>query len=172
MDADGNQYPIKTYGKTVWMAENLRVTQDRLGNAITYYFPNDDASNAQAFGLLYDFETACKVCPDGWSLPGNEAWSELFQLSENNLAARYKDSQFWEGEENANSSMFSARPAGFGNNAEHDNQFQAKTLFWSNTKEDDHFVWAFILAKGIDTIRSASQHPTYAFSVRCIKSSP
>jgi hypothetical protein len=42
IDADGNQYPIRTYGETNWMTQNLMVKQDTLGNAIKYYYPNDD----------------------------------------------------------------------------------------------------------------------------------
>lgn len=166
IDLEGNQYPLRTYGQTIWMIENLRIKQDKLGNPIAYYFPDADSSNTETFGLLYDYETACKVCPSGWSLPTNQDWKELI---ESNPANSYKDSEYWDNEINSNSTSFSARPAGFGNNEEHKNQFNSKSIFWSNTKEDEHFVWTSILEKGKDSIRMASQHPTYAFSIRCIK---
>lgn len=169
VDADGNTYPVAQYGETTWMTANLKVRHDRLGNEATYYLPNEDSLTADTYGLLYDYATACRVCPEGWRLPTNEEWDELFNLSEQNMAANYKDSQFWEGEVNSNSSKFSIRPAGSGNNGEYENNFGVKTLFWSATKEDDHFIWTFILEKGKDSIRMASQHPTYAFSVRCVK---
>lgn len=166
IDLEGNQYPLRTYGQTIWMIENLRIKQDKLGNPIAYYFPDADSSNTETFGLLYDYETACKVCPSGWSLPTNQDWKELI---ESNPANNYKDSQYWGNEINSNSTNFSARPAGSGNNGEHENHFYSKSFFWSNTKEGEHFVWTSILEKGKDSIRMASQHPTYAFSIRCIK---
>lgn len=170
VDSDGNNYLVKKYGETFWMTENLKIKQDKSGNPIKYSFPNNDSTNIETFGLLYDFETACKICPSGWALPTNEDWERLFESSGGNVASIYKDSQYWEGEINSNSSIFSARPTGSGNNGEYENHFNAKTLFWSKTKEDDHFVWTYILEVGKDSIRMASQHPTYAFSVRCVKS--
>lgn len=152
------------------MTENLRDTLDRSGNPIKYYFPNDDSTLMNTFGLLYDFETACKVCPDGWTLPTNDDWEKLLELNDGYAAQAYKDSHFWEGDVRTNKSLFSGRPAGSGNNGEYDNHFGEKTLFWSATKEDEHFVWTYILELHNDAVRTASQHPTYAFSVRCVKS--
>lgn len=169
VDADGNKYLVKEYVETIWMTENLKVKNDKSGNSIKYYFPNNDSTNAERYGLLYDFETACTICPDGWELPTNEDWNKLFESNGGNAASIYKDSQYWAGEINSNSSLFSARPTGYGNNGEHDNHFNTRTLFWSKTKEDDHFVWTYSLQLGIDSVKMVSQHPTYAFSVRCIK---
>lgn len=169
-DADDNKYLVKKYGETIWMTENLKVTQDESGKSIKYYAPNGDSFNIKEFGLLYDFEAACTVCPDGWELPTNVDWDKLFKSCGGNAANIYKDKQYWESEINSNSSFFSARPAGYGNNGEHNNHFNARAIFWSKSKEDDHFVWAYSLQLGLDSIQMASQHPTYAFSVRCIKS--
>ncbi len=168
-DIESNRYKTKKYGQDEWMIENLRVKKDKMGNAIKYYYPNEDAENASVYGLLYDFETACKLCPSGWRLPNNEEWKTLFELDKRNNASDYKDLKYWDGETNTNSSGFAIRPAGSGNNGEYGNHFQSKTLFWSKTKEDEHFVWTYIFESKKDSIRVASQHPTYAFSVRCIK---
>jgi len=121
----------------------------------------------KTYGLLYDYETACKVCPAGWKLPSNQDWEALRKLLKGD-AATMKDTQFWKDETNTNASSFGARPAGYGN-TEHPNKFNLKTLFWSSTKETEHFIWTYIFELGSDSIRKASQHPTYAFSVRCIK---
>ncbi|MBG6130260.1 uncharacterized protein (TIGR02145 family) [Aquimarina sp. EL_43] len=168
-DIDGNQYSITKYGETFWMTENLKVRRDINGNNIKYFFPDNNSGNVQLYGLLYDFETACKVCPQGWRLPNNEDWEKLFNFSKDNVAGNYKDKQFWKGEINSNDSGFSIRPSGIGNNEEHPNNFGENTLFWSDSKEEEHFIWTYILEKGKNKIRKASQHPTYAFSIRCIK---
>jgi uncharacterized protein (TIGR02145 family) len=167
-DAEGNTYPIRKYGETTWMMENLRVKNDQLGNSVKYYLPNGDENNAQAFGLLYTYEVACMVCPAGWRLPTNEDWDNLFNLPETNIAANYKDGDFWN-ESNTNSSAFSIRPAGVGNNVDFNTHFNSKAILWSKTKEDEHFVWTYILEEENDSIRIVSQHPTYAFSIRCVK---
>ena len=169
VDVDGNSYQTKLYGERLWMTENLKVFKDRSGSPVSYFIPGDDTSNISNFGLLYDFETACNVCPNGWSLPTKEDWTELLQLEVENSASRFKDQGYWGKEDNTNISQFSIRPAGFGNNEEHHNEFKNKTLFWSSSKEDEHFIWTVILGLDKDAIRMASQHPTYAFSVRCIK---
>lgn len=168
-DVDGNLYRISAYGDRMWMTENLRTQHDRSGEPIPTYLPGADARHVEAYGLLYDFETACKVCPSGWRLPTNAEWEALFGWEESNVAAPYKDPEYWGEDPHTHSSLFSIRPAGSGNNGEYPDHFGEKTLFWSQTKEDDHFVWTYILEKGQDSIRQASQHPTYAFSVRCIQ---
>ncbi|WP_424961480.1 fibrobacter succinogenes major paralogous domain-containing protein [Ekhidna sp.] len=167
-DVDGNQYRTKRYGEAVWMLENLRATKDKKGNDITFYYPNRDSTTTQEYGLLYDFETACKVCPEGWRLPSIQDWENLFNLRNQNDARLFKDKRFWTSGANSNESEFSVRPAGYGN-IEHPNNFNKSAIFWSSSKEDEHFIWTFILEDDTDSIRKASQHPEYAFSVRCVK---
>ena len=170
VDLDGNSYKTKKYGKTIWMIENLKVKQDNVGNSIKYFIPNNDSINIPNFGLLYDYEIACKVCPKGWRIPTNEDWKELFKL--NNIASNYKDRKYWGNDKNSNVSLFSVRPSGYGNNGAHFNKFNSSAILWSKTKENKHFIWTYIIEKGNDSIRKASQHPTYAFSIRCVKSLP
>lgn len=167
LDIDGNEYAIKSYHGTVWMTENLKVIHDIKGDTIKYYFPNNDTNNVQDYGLLYDYKTACKICPNGWELPTNEDWEKLFVTLENS-APDFKDVEFWKDKSNTNSSLFSVRPAGY-ENTEFDNFFNSKALFWSKTDTSDHFIWTYIFEEDSNNIRRASQHPTYAFSVRCIK---
>ena len=73
---DGNIYRTITIAGVTWMAENLRY-QTKNG---AFYFDND-SNNIPEYGVLYEWETALSVCPDGWHLPtGNE-----FQDLINNL---------------------------------------------------------------------------------------
>lgn len=168
-DREGNSYPTQVFGTTEWMMENLRARSDSAGQPVVYYLPNSDSSTVNTYGLLYDFETASKVCPEGWRLPNNEDWESLLKLKSENRAGQFKDSNFWPGESNSNATGFSARPAGVGNHAEHPNNFGLKALYWSDTHDGDHFIWTYIFEAHKDSIRSASQHPTYAFSARCVR---
>ena len=167
IDVDGNEYRIKKYGEVLWMTENLRVEHDKNGDTITRYYPNNTNRLVEDFGLLYDYETACKICPSGWDLPTEEDWEKLFKKMDN-TAPLFKERKFWDEENNINSSEFSVRPAGYGN-TEYNNFFNSKTYFWAKTENMKDFAWTFIFEKEKDNIRKAEQHPTYAYSVRCIK---
>ena len=168
-DIDGKSYRSKTYQDNTWMIENLQVTKAQDGSAITFYYPNGDSTLVDRFGLLYDYETACKVCPRGWHLPTNEEWQTLIESWDSLSAITSKEPPFWQEAQNTNSSDFSIRPAGYGNNGTFDNFFRERAIFWSKTKANEHDVWTFIAQKELDTIRMAQQHPTYGFSIRCVK---
>ncbi len=167
-DIDGNNYQTKVYGNQVWMLENLRTSKDSDGNEVTFFYANEDPGTKSDYGLLYDYETACKVCPQGWRLPNNKDWETLFDLSKTNIAREFKDKDFWSNAANTNTSGFSVRPTGSSNGGEHDNFFQSKTYFLSKSR-DGEYVWTYIFEEDKDQIRTASQHLHYGFSVRCVK---
>ncbi|MTI20965.1 hypothetical protein E1176_08020 [Fulvivirga sp. RKSG066] len=169
-DIDGNDYSVKNYQGVLWMTENLRVTKDRNGEAIQYYNPNQDSTMKSKYGLLYDYETACQVCPTGWELPDNSDWMKLIQDNGGEVNSQIlKDSSFWGHEALAiNIDGFSARYAGYGNNGEHPNKFEESNIIWSKSRQED-FAWAVIFEKDENKIRQAKQHLIYGFSVRCIK---
>lgn len=88
-DVDGNRYKVLTYGSQLWLQENMRSTHDRDGNAFvtqdfsnnpnlpSMYVPGGNEKNVATYGLLYNWEAAQKVCPQGWRLPSVEDWREL-----------------------------------------------------------------------------------------------
>ena len=78
-DKSGKKYKTVTIGNQVWMAENL----DYATSSGSWYF-NNDSKQAEKYGRLYTWETACNSCPEGWHLPNNAEWDTLIQYLKNN----------------------------------------------------------------------------------------
>jgi len=114
-DIDGNTYEIVKIGNQVWMAENLKVTHYRNGDAIPYVTDdavwddpylydggychyNDDESYAAVYGLLYNWHAVHDyrgLAPEGWHVPSDEEWKELeMSLGMSQASA---DSMGWRG---------------------------------------------------------------------------
>jgi uncharacterized protein (TIGR02145 family) len=127
---DCSEYSYVTIGNQVWMAENLNYATDS-GS----WIDNNDSSFAEIYGRLYNWETACKVCPEGWHLPDYYTeWTELEDfliangynydgsLSGNKIGKSLASTSGWEfspttghvGNDTSrnNSSGFNALPAG------------------------------------------------------------
>lgn len=97
-DIDGNTYPIVTIGEQVWMAENLKVTRYRNGEAIpkvlidiewemldrtekgAYCVRKNYEANVDTFGYLYNWyavNDSRNIAPEGWHVPTEGEWKEL-----------------------------------------------------------------------------------------------
>lgn len=99
-DVDGNSYNVITIGRQLWMAENLKVTHYRNGNAIDYpgsgepawqanttggysWYDNDEQTYKDAYGALYNWYAVMNtagLCPAGWHVPSKGEWSVLFKF--------------------------------------------------------------------------------------------
>lgn len=66
---DGEQNPTIKVGNQIWMARNLS------------FDPGSGYFNAafynKEYGMFYDYETALKVCPEGWHIPDHKEWQIL-----------------------------------------------------------------------------------------------
>jgi len=75
---DGNIYKTITVAGTTWMAENLKYTAEGSG---AHYFDNNP-HNLSTYGVLYEWQTAMKACPEGWHLPSGADFRQLLDNSE------------------------------------------------------------------------------------------
>ena len=94
-DIDGNVYQTIMIGNQEWMAENLKVTHYRNGDAIptglsnsswssttsgAYAVYNDNESYADTYGYLYNWyavDDERGIAPEGWHIASDEEWMEL-----------------------------------------------------------------------------------------------
>jgi len=94
-DIDDNTYQTVKIGNQTWMAENLKVTHYRNGNAISkvpnntvwsatsegaYCNYDNTDSNADIYGSLYNWyavNDSRNIAPEGWHIPTDEEWKEL-----------------------------------------------------------------------------------------------
>ena len=101
-DIDGNVYQTINIGDQLWMAENLKVTHYRNGDAITHITDNKQWANdidwgidsksgkycsyenndtyVSTYGRMYNWYAANDnrgLAPEGWHLPTDEEWKEL-----------------------------------------------------------------------------------------------
>ncbi len=94
-DIDGNVYQAVKIGDQWWMAENLKVTHYRNGDAIAHVTDNtewtnlssgawcvydNNDGNTDTYGLLYNWyavDDSRNIAPEGWHVPTDEEWKEL-----------------------------------------------------------------------------------------------
>ena len=94
-DIDGNTYSTVQIGSQCWLAENLKVSHYRNGDAITtgldslgwqiattgsYCYYADSAAMNTDYGKLYNwyaFTDPRGLCPNGWHSPTDDEWKTL-----------------------------------------------------------------------------------------------
>lgn len=97
---DGNTYRYVTIGNQTWMIDNLAFLPDvspseEGSESIPHYYVydyqgNDVTTAKQAeeyskYGVLYNWEAAMQASPEGWHLPTDSEWQELYDYMENEV---------------------------------------------------------------------------------------
>jgi uncharacterized protein (TIGR02145 family) len=167
---DGKKYDIIQIGKQIWMAENL--TFKSKSGCWAY---DNNSTNAQTFGYLYEWEEAKKVCPVGWHLPSDAEWTQLINSLGGMAVAGNKlkavGISHWKSPNKVatNESGFTALPGGF---RSYDGVFSTigtLGLWWSATEIDASLSWYLQLSYTDGSVYRTSGHKKGCFSVRCIK---
>jgi len=178
---DGHQYEVVRIGGQVWMAENL--TYD-IGTGSYAYDENSQLT--QIYGRLYDWETACDICPEGWHLPDDDEWKILEKtigLSQDEadfsgwrgigIGGKLKetDTSHWTSPNSGATDTFgfTALPGGYRYHSDIYFGLRSSAYFWTQTEDNDNNAWSRELGSDSTTIRRMSYHKEDAFSVRCIQ---
>lgn len=165
---DREEYAWLIIGKQTWLGENLRYRTDT--GSWVY-----NETNAHSLGRLYDWETAQKVCPEGWRLPTDNEWEELmvFLGGEGVAGGKMKDDGFdnwnYPNKGATNESGFNVLPGGYrGYDGAFHNMF-GKAFFWSSTEMNTNSAWIRVLSKDNKKMQKIYFNKQNGLSVRCIK---
>jgi uncharacterized protein (TIGR02145 family) len=155
---DGKKYKTVNMSGNTWMAKNLNY-QPVTGKSWCYA---DNGSYCEKYGKLYDWNTAMKVCPNGWRLPTLEEWGGLSKEA-GKLKAKEPG---WNGTDETG---FSALPGGFRRANGKSESVGNGGCWWTGTENgsSDAFGWGincgYMDAENEDTPKSGG------FSVRCVQ---
>ena len=163
---DGTEYSIVTVSGITWMAENLKFKAIKGANLF-----EGDSNNLEAYGLLYDWETAMKVCPSGWHLPSGEEFR--------NLTNFFEHTDNWENKK-SDSSYFAIQLGGFQDYEKTFSEMDESGYYWTSTEYNKNSAeyFSYLLIDGMKII-DISRHVDIAdihgteklnkYSVRCVK---
>jgi uncharacterized protein (TIGR02145 family) len=193
IDYDGNAYPTFQIGTQVWMAENLRVTHYRNGDAIpnvtngttwqttesgAYCWYNNNQATYAKFGSLYNFyavEDSRGLCPNGWRVPTQTEWTTMTSyLGGESLAAGKMKSvtALWTtpNTDATNNSGFSALPGG---SRDFDPGFGFQYInsygyWWTSSEYNGSNSYYRYLSYNNSLIIGSYNVVTMGYSVRCI----
>jgi uncharacterized protein (TIGR02145 family) len=197
-DQEGNVYKTIVIGTQEWMAENLKTSIYRNGDAIptnlsdsewaattsgawSYY--NNDESFACPYGKLYNW-FACTdarvLCPVGWHVPTDAEWTVLTDFLGGLGVAGGKmkstgtieaESGLWYSPnlESINSSGFSIIPGGSRDYVGDSNYVGTSGLWWSATEAVAGYAWYRNLYYSDGSVGQFNSYEQSGFSVRCLR---
>ena len=164
---DGAIYRVVTINGTAWMADNLKFNA---GTGSVYF--NNDVKNAN-YGLLYDWKTAVKACPDGWRLPSGTDFR--------NLSNHFQDYESWE-RQSGGMKSFTIQLGGMQDNQGIFSEMDESAYYWTsieyNADNAEYFSYLIIneiiivdisREADIEDIHGTDKNDKY--SVRCVKTS-
>lgn len=185
---DGKIYKWVKIGTQIWMSENLAFKVDAGGWAY-----NEDESNVDKYGYLYDWNTAGTIIPEGWHLPSDEEWTEMegYLITNGysydgvvgniNIAKSLATDYGWgisdvigavgnsDYPEIRNKTGFSAMPGGSRNVDGNFDTTRFCSDWWSSTEYDNGEVICRRLLYKNAFITSANTSKHNGFAIRCIK---
>ena len=195
-DADGNTYNTVYIGSQLWMAENLKVTQEAGGTAIplvtdntawaalgdndidkAYCYNNNNTSGEKdTYGALYTYAAAKNTCPTGWHLPTDAEWTELENFIANDGYSEtegiaLKSTTGWIGSGSGTDDYgFAALPGGYrGHSYGFFGGVGSDGIWWSSTEHSSGFAYYRGLYGSYSTVTRGSTSKSDGFSVRCVR---
>jgi len=159
---DGKTYKTVKIGEQTWMADNLNYAT----NSGSWCY-NNNSSNCDKYGRLYNYETAVSACPSGWRLPSKNDFDTLL-----NKAGVKSGTAFNELKKDG-SSNFNMFMGGWCSNYGDYSNLEYSGYIWSSTvyDADSDWSWSLNLENSKMDVSMGSSKRTIGLSVRCIKGS-
>lgn len=163
---DGNVYKTIAINNVIWMDENMRFKAPEGA----YYFDNDPNNNS-TYGILYDWKTAMKVCPDGWHLPAGEE----FQI----ILNHFDQEEAWNSKA-SDTAPFGIQLAGMQDYEGTFTEMDESAYFWTSTEYDkdnaEYFSYLIVvdtpvvdISRKDDIADIHGAEKANKYSVRCVK---
>lgn len=167
---DGKTYKTIKIGDQEWMAENMNY------DTISSWCYNDDPTNCNKYGRLYNYETAIKIAPKGWHLPTKAEYQVFLKNIADSVTARYNNltvggsSSFnvlLSGKRNGTTGAFTK----YKPDQKIYDEVELCAYFWyiSNDYANAGKAWALYVDKNSKKVSSSTYYSTCGFSVRYIK---
>lgn len=194
-DQDGNINKAIQIGTQVWMAENLKVSTFRNGDAIEttdpsilgisgeinpkYQWPGmNDESMVATYGRLYTWNAVTdsrKIAPEGWHVASYLEWVTLrdFLGGENNAGGKLKESgkTHWLDPNSAatNESGFTALPGGLREPQGFFYTNGQSGCWWTTTENVSANAWYAYTSSVAGYLLLLESPKAVGYSVRCVK---
>lgn len=172
---DGRVYWTIKIGGKEWMVQNL----DYEVEGKSWYY--GDTLKNKVYGRLYSGEavssSADDICPEGWRIPSEDDWKELFNElgGEKNAGLSLKDSsgKFWSKSRNSgnNESGMTVLPSGSRDSKPSYSNLGKYTFFWTSTpvKKKPENYYKIDLGFMRDQVNISSGSAEWGYSIRCVR---
>jgi uncharacterized protein (TIGR02145 family) len=154
---DGKICKTVNIGNQTWMAENLNYSTS--SGSWCY---DDNKSNCDKYGRLYDRQTAKNVCPSGWRLPSKTDFETLL------INVGGSGSNAYNALLETGNSGFSALRGGWRYNDGNFDGIRSNGYWWSSSENDNYNTWSLYMSS-LNQKAEMSDYEESGFSVRCIK---
>ncbi len=162
---DGQTYKWVKIGSQVWMAENLNFST----NSGSWCYDNN-TTNCNRYGRLYNWQTARDACPPGWHLPNDAEWSQLTNYLRSNIGTRLKSRNGWSENGNGTDEFgFSALPGGTRVGSGVFGLINYHGYWWTATSQRTNDAWLRIVYYNYSNIDRISDSKELGLSVRCVR---
>ncbi len=160
--------PGTVIGNLRWMTRNANIPTP----SGSYCYDKKN-SNCKKFGRLYDFNTAVKICSDGWRLPTDAEWTAMIESLGEEAGKKLKAKNGWasDGEVPGNgtdSVLFRALPSGIvyeGNFM----YFGHHAYFWTATERDESTAYYRSLSYDSPESYRYYNFKSAGYAVRCVQ---
>jgi uncharacterized protein (TIGR02145 family) len=192
-DIDGNVYRTVRIGSQEWMAENLKTTSYRNGDAIAnvsdnnswfnlttgaYCNYNNDENYVATYGRFYNWyavNDGRNLAPAGWHVSTDADWAALITyLGGEAVAGGYlkeAGTTHWSSPNTGatNESGFTALPGGYRNPDGPSNHIGNIGFWWTATVDNTNKAWRLTMRYFDIAVERNSYYMMGGMSVRCVK---